>query len=116
MQTREQQRAQIAFEKISTLQETDAAQAHLRVSKAFPALLHNSGLCQALAFYASKHHWDYLDHLAATMREVSRDTLLDKSRMAPLVSYQHLNREALACAGWLKRYAEALLQQGGQNS
>ncbi len=75
----------------------------------FPALIHAAGLCQALAFAASKEEFrDYLDDLARVL-ESDREALLRTSREADTFAYLRLGRDAMEAAGWLKRYAEALL-------
>ena len=44
-----------------------------------------------------------------------RSALTEAARTAKLLEYQQLTREALKCAQWFKRYAEAVLkvQAGG---
>lgn len=90
---------------------------YLRFAKSFPALIHNSGLCQALAFAMAKKRQGYVEDLARTLGLPAVE-LLEASRTGSIASYLRLSREALAASSWLKRYAEALLkddQQENQN-
>jgi CRISPR-associated protein Cmr5 len=80
-----------------------------RFCKGFPALVHTSGLCQALAFAEARNRSAYVADLA-TVLQLSHEQLLRLSRDAGVADYQKLSRESLAAATWLKRYAEALLK------
>ncbi|MDI6871122.1 MAG: type III-B CRISPR module-associated protein Cmr5 [Bacillota bacterium] len=89
---------------------------YLRFAKGFPALVHNSGLCQALAFALAKKRRGYAEDLAYTLGlSLSAEELLELSRTASAASYLRLSREVLAASSWLKRYAEALLKDDEQN-
>jgi CRISPR-associated protein Cmr5 len=109
-QTRQQKRAQQAYSCVSSREEKDEKYSGL--AKKFPALVHNCGLVQAVAFVRAKEGKtgeDYIKHLAKTMGEDGE--LGDKSRAADLMNYQRLTREAIEAATWLKRYSEAILEK-----
>jgi len=74
---------------------------------AFPAKLHDWGLCQALSFAAAKKEDVYLEHLRKILDIQSLDR---KAREAPLSEYQQLTRDTMGVAIWLKRYTEALIR------
>ena len=109
-QTRQQRRAQIAHSCVSTRKEKDKEYSQL--AKKFPALVHNCGLAQAIAFVQAKEGATgeaYISHLTRTMDE--QEDIGNSSRSADLMKYQRLTREAIESATWLKRYSEALLEQ-----
>ena len=110
--TRSQQWAQRAFERVSE-RKGDAKQAeYLTFAKRFPSLIHTCGLAQALAFAQARMHGEIVADLASVLDVKGGATVLaERSRTVPLGSYLRLSREALAAAGWIKRYAEALLKE-----
>ncbi len=109
--TRTQEYAQRAFERIqmrtNILTEEKKRKEFAAFTKRFPTLIHTCGLCQALAFAQAKDRDDYLDDLVAVMKRPSRETLLGQARSEPVPAYMNLSRDAIKAAGWLKRYAEA---------
>lgn len=117
MATRQQKLAQMAYREISTRKGDKIEESHARVCKIFPALIHNSGLCQAAAFAQSKtnnkgsEYKIYLKSLAKLLGMDHGDELAEQARTADVMTYQRLTRDALAAASWLKRYAEALLKE-----
>lgn len=116
--TREQERAQAAFRKVSDVSSEDWKKHYGRQCLHLPALIHQCGLCQALTFLESKGADDdkkpwfhrLLDDLAHMMDIRGRQALTETVRNAPLSEYQRLTLEALKCAQWFKRYAEAILK------
>lgn len=109
-QTREQQRAQRAYQLVEKYREGEKEAEYKRFCKRFPALIQSCGLVQAVAFAEAKLPI-YLNDLAKVVKEeMSRDYLAEQARIAPLTSYQKLSRDTLSAATWLKRYAEALLK------
>lgn len=114
MVTRDQARAQRAYEKVSFQQKTEKEADYQRFSKSFPALIHTNGLAQALAFGQAKAPASYLADLAYVIGVTSPDDLAHQARTASLPLYQRLSRDTLAAATWLKRYAEALLKGGDE--
>ncbi|MFB3764599.1 MAG: type III-B CRISPR module-associated protein Cmr5 [Methanotrichaceae archaeon] len=108
-QTRQQKRAQTAYECISSRKKGDKDYSQL--AKRFPALVQSCGLAQSLAFVAAKEGStgeDYMVHLAQVMNE--EGDLGALSRNSELMEYQRLTYEAIESATWLKRYSEALLE------
>jgi len=122
--TRTQRRAETAWSKVLAVRDRGrrGEPADYKVlAKRFPALLHGSGLCQAVAFVQKKAQdkavfRTYLEDLAAVMGLDDRAALEEKSRRAPLGSYLRLSREALEAATWLSRYSEALLPDDSAGS
>ena len=120
MKTREQQRAHDAFAKIDARKNDPqkAKEAYGRVCVHLPEMIHRNGLCQTVAFLeakgadAQRKPWfgRALADLAAVLKFESSQVLAAKVRAAEMADYQRFTREALACAQWLKRYAEAVLK------
>ena len=100
-----------------------------------PATIHECGLCQTLAFIEAKakgtsggeesgkkHFGALLDDLAEALGVSDRiaangvpamprgQILAQMARDEDLTEYQKLSRDALHCANYLKRYAEAILK------
>lgn len=115
MQTRQQKRAQKAYERVSG-DIPENKEAYLRLAKKFPALVHSCGLAQSLAFVAAREREGsrigekYIKHLTSVMALPDGTDLQKKSRTVELMEYQHLSWEAIESATWIKRYAEALLE------
>ncbi|HRW81875.1 MAG TPA: type III-B CRISPR module-associated protein Cmr5 [Methanothrix sp.] len=113
-QTRQQMRAQTAYSCVLSAEKElkeKKAEDYAQLAKKFPALVHNCGLAQAIAFVQAKEGetgGSYISHLAKTMGETG--DLADSCRTAPLMKYQRLTREAIESATWIKRYSEALLE------
>lgn len=112
MVTRDQARAQKAYDRVSARRE---AKDYKRFSKSFPALIHTSGLAQAIAFGQVKDPCkdstdSYMADLAHVAGAADLNELAREARTASLPRYQRLSRDTLAAATWLKRYAEALLK------
>lgn len=114
--TREQVRAARAHELISRLKTESEANAKSfgRQCLRMPALIHQCGLCQTLAFF-SKDFMKVVDGLAEVisapdLKRLSGTELARLAREASMVEYQWLTREALRSSQWLKRYAEAILK------
>jgi CRISPR-associated protein Cmr5 len=110
--TREQERAQRAYAKVSAHQNTgkEAQSQYKRFSKSFPALLHTCGLAQAIAYGQAQDQQSYMFDLAYVVGQANAEELAHTSRETALPLYQKHSRDALAAATWLKRYAEALLE------
>lgn len=112
--TRSQQQAERAFGQVQRHEglPDKKRQEYIGFAKRFPALVHTCGLAQAVAFAQSKAPDGYLDDLRAVMNSGQANVLSFASaiRSAQLMEYVQLSRTALESAGWLKRYAEALLE------
>jgi CRISPR-associated protein Cmr5 len=113
--TREQVRAAVAHDFIRGMKsgEKEVARQFLRL----PALIHQCGLCQALAFMEAKKFEHVLAGLALVVSAPEEEPekrldgagLAKRARDAGMIEYQWLSREALRSAQWLKRYSEAIL-------
>ena len=132
VRTRSQVWAERAFDRVAARRSYGQKDDYATFAKSFPGLIHTCGLVQALAFAEAKgkdkenkllwpdrsqenergHTLEFLDDLA-TVLGTGRDELIKQSREADVVTYLRLSREALAAAGWLKRYVEALLEDKG---
>jgi CRISPR-associated protein Cmr5 len=122
-QTRQQRRAQKAYKCISPrtkdangqeIKNDKYNEEYNQLAKRFPALVHNCGLAQALAFVQAKEKdagKAYISHLSDVMDLKKDEDLGNISRSADLIKYQWLTREAIESATWLKRYSEALLEK-----
>ncbi len=115
MQTNSQKMAHAAYTALLAAKPHDE---FTSFAKGFPALIHTCGVAQAVLFALGKsarndHHKSYLNVLCAVLQSVgatdAKDgkALEEKCRMAGLPEYLLLSRDALAAAGWIKRYAEA---------
>lgn len=125
MQTREQQRAQKAFECINLIKKTKSEEIQKKYGSLclyFPAFVHSCGLCQSVAFYEAKAANHGLKHVNKEDENYYQDFLNDifkvatddgewaRVRTMEAREYQDLTREIMAVANWFKRYAEALLK------
>lgn len=120
--TRSQQLAQAAYPRVAVRippgtdpkNLTKAQKEYRSFAKKFPALIHTCGLAQAVAFALAKQGNDYIEDLAAVLRDsghpetASAQTLHERTRTQPLSDYLRLSRDAIHAAGWLKRYVEAV--------
>ena len=120
MPTRDQARAQAAFATIQVYRnrpEKEKAD-YKSLALGLPALIHDCGLCQTVAFLQAKakkgeQHkrmlGDLCRMLLAQDEDAGQDRLGSAVRAAELARYQQLSMDALRCAEYLKRYAEAFL-------
>lgn len=107
--TRDQRRAQAAFEAIDRMRNQPHAEDYGRQCLRLPILLQQEGLCLTLAFFeAKKAKKDYFGLLFNDLLKIL-DVNSAQVRSADAVTYQRLTREALRTAVWFKRYAEAVL-------
>jgi CRISPR type III-B/RAMP module-associated protein Cmr5 len=119
MSTRSQKRAQEAYRRVRCIADSQSPEFQEKyggVCRDLPALIHQCGLCQTVAFLqakgAKKSHFTRLltDWGAVSGLGQTADAIADCVReKAEVVEYQRLTREALACAEWFDRYAEAVL-------
>lgn len=103
--TKQQFRAKSASECFAP--ERNVRDEYRQFAKRFPALVHSCGIAQAIAFAQAKDRNDYLDDLAGVMGIANGQVLGMTSLAADMVEYQQKTREAIECATWIKRYAEA---------
>jgi CRISPR-associated protein Cmr5 len=117
--TREQVRAAAAHALISEIKggSEKSAKEFGRQCLRLPSLIHQCGLCQALAFLEAKKFGPVVHGLARVVSAPEDDAkkrldgpaLAKQAREAGMIEYQWLSREALKSAQWLKRYTEAIL-------
>ncbi|MCL2284149.1 MAG: type III-B CRISPR module-associated protein Cmr5 [Fibromonadales bacterium] len=116
MQNEEQKRASFALNKISSLNKITSEIANFFVG--LPTMLLTNGLGQTLAFLLSKKGKKEECKIAF---DVIREYLNgDKDEMnflkgfnsMPQKKYLEMQKEALAVANWLKRYARAFEEKG----
>jgi CRISPR type III-B/RAMP module-associated protein Cmr5 len=113
--TREQDRAQAAFQLVSAVP-GERRREYGGQALRLPALIHHCGLCQALVFLEAKAGGDLrsahgllLSHVALVSQLAgSTEELTEMARTADIRGYLRMTHEASASAEWLKRYAEAL--------
>jgi CRISPR-associated protein Cmr5 len=112
--TRSQEFAERAFQRVLARQSGSPMDRDEFASfaKRFPSLIHSCGLAQAVAFAQAKAPDHFLDDLRAAMNSGDSNVteFAEKVRSADVTQYLRLSRHALEAAGWLKRYAEALLE------
>jgi CRISPR-associated protein Cmr5 len=88
---------------------------YLRAAEGFPSLVHTNGLAQATSFFiiAKDGRPRYLGDVATVLGIANAQQLHQRARTCDVEEYMHLTREVMMAAGWLKRYAQALLKQVG---
>lgn len=121
VQSRQQRWAADAYNRVLARSQDPKCKEYRSVSRWFPTLVHNSGLCQALAFAkarASDKRAVLSDYVEDLREVLGIPDLEARSRCASTAEYQRITREALLAASWIKRYAEALIEgesaDGGQ--
>lgn len=117
MKTREQEMAKSAWEHTEKI--TKNQNEYLSLVRKLPSLIMANGLGQTLAFLRAKdegkknsHHWliykavsDWV--IKKVVSENKGDDLLFLIMANDSIYYRQATGEALAFAGWLKRFAEA---------
>ncbi len=113
--TKEQQRAKFALDKINSLGKIDSETANFFVG--LPTMLLTNGLGQTLAFLLSKKGKDnkYGNKYITAFEAIREHLKGDKDNLKFLGNFNSMNqkdylenqKEALAVANWLKRYARA---------
>lgn len=119
MSTRDQQRARMAYESVTQVEEKkDWTAGFGRQCLRLPSLIHECGLCQTVAFLEAKAKGNTETYYYQVLSALVRTSNLDDSvpefagrvRSAGMKEYQWMTRESMICAQWLKRYAEAILK------
>jgi len=112
LKTRDQKLAAYAADCISTVKKEDQAEFKSLVRN-FPALVMSNGLGQALAFLKAKGkpaHKELYKFVSAWVSAVygkKGGDLLTLIIENDSLKYRRATQEAMAIAGWLKRFAEA---------
>lgn len=113
LRTREQRMAESAFRCVEArARGREGGEEYLTFSSSFPSLIHSCGLVQALAFAEAKKNLPLLEDIAQVMKK-PLDEIKERARSETLSGYMLLSREVLAAAGWLKRYAQAIIKGTG---
>ena len=114
-QTRQQKMAEQAYKRVESIisQEKEYKEQYLQAAQSFPALVHTNGLCQAVSFYTTEkgRNTDYLCDLASILNIKAVEDLGEQVRRTNLEEYMHLTQSVMSAAGWMKRYAQALLKE-----
>jgi CRISPR-associated protein Cmr5 len=121
MKTKEQKRAVAAHAAVKGMENNPLAKEYSQICLDLPFLILKNGLCQTVAYYEAKgckkKQYEYLlRDMAKVCAEQTGPAYAESVRNAEVAEYQHMTHEALACAQWFKRYAEAVLkaEPGGQ--
>lgn len=91
---------------------------YVSFAKKFPALIHTCGLAQAVAFALAKKENEYIADLTVVLQAAGHAEITDRqpldhqARTQPLGGYLRLSRDAINAASWLKRYVEAVGEDG----
>lgn len=106
-QTTEQKRAAAAWVAVSEVQVADQSKYSTWVRK-LPALIQSNGLGSAMAFLCVKCPllYGHVSRWVTAHLKYSGDDLLDLIRNSSAEQYRRATAEAIAYAGWLKRYVE----------
>jgi len=133
MQSREQKYAATIYAQVSQYpgrlpEESKERKRYGSMAHKLPILVRGAGLAQALAFVDSRQgsrrepYQKLLEHLAATVGEISSPELLAFSRNADLSEYMYLTERVMLALKWYKRFAESVLHvtagdedEGGEN-
>jgi len=119
MRTKEQERARGAHKAVKAIDGDPAKTPKFKKEYGglcldlAPLILKN-GLCQTVAFYQAKSKREHfkllLRDFALVCSSLQADAYAARVRDADVAGYQQMTHEALACAQWFKRYAEAVLR------
>ncbi|MDR1646986.1 MAG: type III-B CRISPR module-associated protein Cmr5 [Zoogloeaceae bacterium] len=112
MQTRSQQYACKAFDKVDIVKGTSSEKEYGALALNFPVMVLQSGLAQASGFILAKKRdgqLRYLNDLADVLDQNNGEVFHQQIIASSLGDYQRLTRHALEAAGWFKRYAQGHL-------
>lgn len=113
--TLEQQRAAMAYAHVGGVTDDKERKLYGAMAQKLPALIRNSGLCQALHFVKSRGKPplnNLLIHLGQQLKRVDSDiegidSLCAKVREADVTKYVWLTQEALSSVSWYGRLARS---------
>ncbi|MBL8152083.1 MAG: type III-B CRISPR module-associated protein Cmr5 [Blastocatellia bacterium] len=117
-QTKEQKRAKAAWDDITSIKDKGFDSEYSATAKNFPMMVLTNGLGQALAFLRAKNkdeHKSFYKHISCWVTQEifdkSDEKLLEYLLECDSHIYRRSTTEALAFAVWLKRFAEAELDE-----
>ncbi len=118
IQTRDQIRAQMVFEHIKELENSEKlGKEYGTLANSAPTLIRSAGLMQFLAFYKAKdknHHRKYLNYLSNELIQMEvmpvNTDLFNYVMNCNLPNYIRLTKEILALSQWHKRFAQSVLK------
>lgn len=120
LQTRSQRYAQKAFACVQKIaNDKTLAEKYQSYARNLPTMILQCGLAQTVAFVQAKQQVDkdnkpvdaYAHWLADMKTVLENKELCKQAREAGLSAYMLLTYQTLDAAGWLKRYAEALIEK-----
>lgn len=120
MKTIDQKMAQAAWQSVQAVLKGHKFEEYKRFAMKFPALVHNCGLVQALAFAEIKEKdLGYTENLCSVLNaggcfDGDKKKLLDATRDAHYTEYMRIARRAVEAATWIKRYVQANSEDGDE--
>lgn len=111
--TRQQEWALRAQEQVRSLRGGQHAKKHKTFGMKMPGLIQQSGLVQALVFVQTRVKDDgpaFTNALASVYGARNGQTLIDRSRSAPLPTYLALTRDLIEVATWVRRFVQIELR------
>ena len=112
---RTQHYAQAAYTLVAGLKNSPIAAKYRTLALAYPTMIMQAGLAQAIGFLMAKggdEHQKLLEHLTTLLGKDDKKALHTEILDANLRHYQLLTRQSLDATAWLKRYTQALLGNG----
>lgn len=113
----EQQRAAQAWEYVAQVKGRNFAEKYGKLARSAAADIQVNGLGQTLAFWKAKkeeHHRKLFEHVSAWVTgqlKVNGDLLTWISKTATTDEYRRATAETIAFLAWVKRFAEAELDE-----
>ena len=119
----EQERARLAWEFVHRDDVQSNSKDYRAAIRKLPAMILTSGLAQTVTFYLSKGkekpQFEIIKNLAEALKNLTEiaidpenpQSLITKIKEADHETYILLSREALKYATWLRRFAEAELEE-----
>ena len=118
----EQKRADLAWEFVHKDYVQNNSKEYRAAMRKLPTMILTSGLAQTVVFHLSKGkdkpHYEIIRNLAESLEKLldirdigDPEKLMDKIKNADHETYMLLSNEALKYATWLKRFAEAELEE-----
>ncbi|MCW5801058.1 MAG: type III-B CRISPR module-associated protein Cmr5 [Deltaproteobacteria bacterium] len=116
--TRHQSWATRALERVRAAASQDGAGEYRTHCLGTPALLHQAGLVQALAFLRSRKGVPaaYCDDLAVVYGLRDGAELLARAQQAELALYMAITRDVIDASTWLRRFAQSELPAAERRS